>query len=204
MKKYNSDKMGPEMTNLDLQGPYRKLILAHAGQQLHEYPIEGNCLMIGRGKENDIRLPDKRVSRAHARILTSLGSSLIEDLNSTNGTFVNSKRISIYALQEEDVIKIGKYILSYKPNPDLRYYDTKSVNIKASQPDLDDVITKGKRVPVDITALDFETTSTDASQTNTQQSAIELSEKIMDSSLEKTSKKQNLDQVLKTLEGLLD
>lgn len=64
--------------------------------------------MIGRGADVDVQIVDEGVSRRHAKIVRDLdGTSKIIDLRSTNGTFVNGKRIDIEALREGDRIRIG-------------------------------------------------------------------------------------------------
>lgn len=65
-------------------------------------------MTMGRGKENDIILLDGIVSRHHARVYFDGADVLIEDLNSANGIFVNGDRVFLRALQDKDVIKIGK------------------------------------------------------------------------------------------------
>jgi len=65
-------------------------------------------LTLGRGKENDIILLDGIVSRHHARVYFEGSDVLIEDLNSANGMYVNGNRVFLRALQNEDIIKIGK------------------------------------------------------------------------------------------------
>ena len=65
-------------------------------------------LTMGRGKENDIILLDGIVSRHHARVYFDGADVLIEDLNSANGIFVNGDRVFLRALQDKDVMKIGK------------------------------------------------------------------------------------------------
>ncbi|MCP4409856.1 MAG: FHA domain-containing protein [Gammaproteobacteria bacterium] len=204
IRKNTPEKVECRVLDSDQRGSESKLILTQGGKLIYEYLIKGECFTIGRGEDNDIQLPDKKVSRVHARILTNLEGNLIEDLNSTNGTFINAKRISEHILQNGDVIKIGKYGLSYQPSSDSSLSQSKNADTKVSQLESDNFITKKKRVPVDITALDFEITSIGMSQTNAQQSVTERAGKVMDSSSEKISRKQELEEVLKTLEDLLD
>jgi anti-sigma regulatory factor (Ser/Thr protein kinase) len=64
-------------------------------------------ITIGRGKDNDIILLDGVVSRHHSRIYFDGPDVIIEDLNSSNGTFVNGTRVFLRALQDKDVINIG-------------------------------------------------------------------------------------------------
>lgn len=75
-------------------------------------------MVIGRGSENDIRFDHPTVSRMHARITRrgTDGDYVIEDLGSTNGTFVNGERVvSPRLLCRDDVIHVGPYKLTYKP-----------------------------------------------------------------------------------------
>lgn len=65
-------------------------------------------LSLGRGEENDIVVADPRVSRRHARILLDAGVPAIEDLDSSNGTFVNGAEIERQILAPGDVIVVGE------------------------------------------------------------------------------------------------
>ncbi len=70
-------------------------------------------MTLGRGKENDIILLDGIVSRHHARVYQEESEILIEDLNSANGMFVNSNRVFLRALQDNDVIRVGNTKIYY-------------------------------------------------------------------------------------------
>ncbi|MCO6430974.1 MAG: FHA domain-containing protein [Deltaproteobacteria bacterium] len=77
------------------------------------YPLEDNCTSrIGRDLGNDIVLDDPAVSRLHATISTSTAGVVIADNKSTNGTFVNGKRVSMRHLQLGDIVDIGGAKLS--------------------------------------------------------------------------------------------
>jgi len=77
-----------------------------------EFPIgEGREIVIGRSSELDMVLVEEMVSRRHARIAVEEGEITIEDLGSTNGTFVNGEKIQKGALREGDRILIGTSIL---------------------------------------------------------------------------------------------
>lgn len=71
---------------------------------------------IGRSEINHIVLQDPHVSRRHAKIIISNGEYIIEDLNSTNGTYVNGKKISKYYLSNGDKIRIGNNTLKVNFN----------------------------------------------------------------------------------------
>lgn len=65
-------------------------------------------ITLGRGKDNDIILLDGVVSRHHARVYFDGTDVIIEDLNSANGIVVNDNRVFLRALQDKDVIQVGK------------------------------------------------------------------------------------------------
>ena len=64
-------------------------------------------LAIGRDPENDLVLDDRRVSRRHAEVRLRLGRYTLYDLGSTNGTFVNGKRVAEVVLSDDDRVVIG-------------------------------------------------------------------------------------------------
>ena len=77
-----------------------------------EYPLPSEKeIVIGRGGELDIVLVEDMVSRKHAKITTQQGKIVIQDLGSTNGTFVNGEKIKRARLKEGDRVLIGTSIL---------------------------------------------------------------------------------------------
>lgn len=73
--------------------------------------LAAGAVTIGRAADNDIQLNDKVISAHHAKIITFYNASHIEDLGSTNGTFVNGKKVKKHVLQPGDVLNIGDYQL---------------------------------------------------------------------------------------------
>jgi DNA repair exonuclease SbcCD ATPase subunit len=63
---------------------------------------------LGRTPDNDIRVDEDFISRHHAVLLLSGATTIVEDLNSTNGTYVNAERINRRALKEGDLVTLGK------------------------------------------------------------------------------------------------
>src|ERR1039458_3647855 len=90
-----------------------KLILSMDGLVLKEIPLSKERTTIGRKPHNDIQIDNLAVSGEHAVIVTILADSFLEDLGSTNGTFVNGKTVKKHFLQANDVIELGKYKLKY-------------------------------------------------------------------------------------------
>lgn len=76
------------------------------------YPIDQEELLLGRDMTNDIAISDPEVSRRHARFFMQNENILVEDLGSTNGTFLNGERISSpQQLRAGDVITLGESIV---------------------------------------------------------------------------------------------
>ncbi len=68
-------------------------------------------ITIGRKIKNDIQIDNLSVSKQHARIVKHQGNYLIEDMQSTNGTYLNEKKITKQKLTNNDIITIGKHTL---------------------------------------------------------------------------------------------
>jgi Protein of unknown function (DUF3662)/Inner membrane component of T3SS, cytoplasmic domain len=75
------------------------------------FTLDGRPLTIGRAPDNGLVLFDGRVSRHHARLYGRRGALLLADLGSTNGSWVNDRRIEEMALGEGDRIRVGDTIL---------------------------------------------------------------------------------------------
>ncbi|HTY97987.1 MAG TPA: FHA domain-containing protein [Solirubrobacteraceae bacterium] len=88
---------------LEVQGPERSLTLKLEGEPLH----------IGRGLAADLRLDDSSVSRRHAILVPRPRGARILDDRSSNGTFVNGRRVQQSELRNGDVIVLGRAVLRY-------------------------------------------------------------------------------------------
>ncbi len=90
-----------------------RLILSLDGQVLAEYNMSKERYTIGRLPDNDVRIDNPAVSGHHSLIINILNDSFLEDLNSTNGTYVNGRLIKKHALQHGDTITIGHHQLRF-------------------------------------------------------------------------------------------
>ncbi|WP_085314440.1 FHA domain-containing protein [Derxia lacustris] len=90
-----------------------KLILSMDGLALKEVVLDKERTTIGRKPHNDLVIDNLAVSGEHAVIVTILNDSFLEDLGSTNGTFVNGQQIKKHFLQNGDTIELGRYKLKY-------------------------------------------------------------------------------------------
>jgi pSer/pThr/pTyr-binding forkhead associated (FHA) protein len=115
-----------------------RLILSLDGQVLAEYNMNKERYTIGRLSDNDIRIDNPAVSGHHSLIINILNDSFLEDLNSTNGTYVNGKLIKKHALQHGDVVTVGHH--------QLRFVDTQSSDEEPDEFEKTMVITPGSAV----------------------------------------------------------
>ncbi|MGO8976072.1 MAG: AAA family ATPase [Steroidobacteraceae bacterium] len=90
-----------------------RIIVAHEGKNTAERELRPGRLVIGRTSENDLQIDSKFISRHHCQIVTQLDSCVIEDLNSTNGIYVQSKRVRRHNLNDGDVVTVGQHELMY-------------------------------------------------------------------------------------------
>jgi pSer/pThr/pTyr-binding forkhead associated (FHA) protein len=82
-------------------------------QVVADFPVALGRAIIGRTADNDLQIRSKFVSRHHAQVITTAQACVIEDLNSTNGIFVRSRRVKHHDLVEGDVVQIGEHKLLY-------------------------------------------------------------------------------------------
>ena len=88
------------------------LILQYGDDILKEYDL-GQSLTIGRLPDNTVIIDNPAVSGHHARVFCDGNSFVVEDLNSTNGTFVNDIRIVRHHLRDGDAVLVGKHKLVF-------------------------------------------------------------------------------------------
>ncbi|MDD5747495.1 MAG: DUF3662 and FHA domain-containing protein [Actinomycetota bacterium] len=78
------------------------------------FVLTEDAVSVGRSPENEIVLPDPNVSRVHAKIEHEQGTYFVVDLDSTNGTFVNDKRVRKAPLRENDIVRMGSTKLLFR------------------------------------------------------------------------------------------
>ena len=109
-----------------------RILLASEGKTVVERELKPGRLVIGRTSDNDLQIDSKFISRHHCQIVTQSDSCLIEDLNSTNGIYVQSKRVRRHNLNDGDVVQVGQH--------EIMYIDERSPRVKNS-PDAADATT---------------------------------------------------------------
>lgn len=112
-----------------------RLVLSLDGQVMAEFNMNKERYTIGRLSDNDVRIDNPAVSGHHSLIINILNDSFLEDLNSTNGTYVNGKLIKKHALQHGDVVTVGHH--------QLRFVDTHGAEEESDEFEKTMVITPG-------------------------------------------------------------
>lgn len=104
-----------------------KLVLMSDQTVLGHYFLAKNRFTIGRQMDSDLVIDVVGVSKQHAAVFTLGNDQILEDLQSTNGTYVNGQRVAKHILQNDDVIVISDYSLKYinaKATPDMDFDKT--------------------------------------------------------------------------------
>src|SRR5437660_1694118 len=81
----------------------------------HEFTDE--VTTIGRASDNKLAIAEASVSGHHARVTTTGGQYIFEDLNSTNGSFLNGSRITSAPLEDGDIVMVGLVECTYLAEP---------------------------------------------------------------------------------------
>jgi pSer/pThr/pTyr-binding forkhead associated (FHA) protein len=127
-----------------------RLVLSLDGQIMAEYNMNKERYTIGRLPDNDIRIDNPAVSGHHSLIINILNDSFLEDLNSTNGTYVNGKLIKKHAMQHGDVITVGHHQLRFVEDDEAQDEFEKTMVIQPSSRPVSKV--QAAAVPTDISA----------------------------------------------------
>ncbi|HVY66704.1 MAG TPA: AAA family ATPase [Gammaproteobacteria bacterium] len=118
-------------------------VLLH-DQLVGEFMLPPGRAVIGRTPDNDVQIRSKFISRHHAQIVSDREQSVVEDLNSTNGVFIRSERITQHTLADGDVIQLGEHKLLYR---DMR--SSHGLQVVTDDDDGDDAPVDGQPVDED-------------------------------------------------------
>jgi len=90
------------------------LVREAKGSEPRRVEIAKAEVFFGKHAECDVVLSSAKVSRRHARLIEKNGGLAIEDLKSTNGTFVNDKRVSRHPLSDGDLVQVGETVMQFR------------------------------------------------------------------------------------------
>jgi hypothetical protein len=100
-----------------------RLTVSLRGMPIANYVITGQRTRIGRSAENDVVLNDPQISSAHAVLIQHGSKFIVEDLGSTNGTFLAGQRIASAELHDGAALRIGEYALTLVADPVAMAYE---------------------------------------------------------------------------------
>jgi pSer/pThr/pTyr-binding forkhead associated (FHA) protein len=100
-----------------------KVIVSIDGVVIKEVQLSKERTTLGRRPYNDVVIDNLAVSGEHAAIQVNGEEVVLEDLNSTNGTYVNGKPIKRQPLQNGDTIEVGKYKIKYMGDAEAQNFD---------------------------------------------------------------------------------
>jgi pSer/pThr/pTyr-binding forkhead associated (FHA) protein len=90
-----------------------KLLLKFNAAVIKEIVLDKDVMTVGRKSDNDIVIDNPAISGHHCRLVKEGGTYYVEDLESTNGTFVNEKKIKKSGLKHNDVVGVAKHALVF-------------------------------------------------------------------------------------------
>ena len=99
--------------DMQREAPPPVLFVSYNGELLRELVLDRPRLLVGRSEHNELRISSRFVSRHHALFVRHGEATFLMDLNSTNGTFVNSRRISNLMMRHEDIVQLGNYRIKF-------------------------------------------------------------------------------------------
>ncbi|MCP4995632.1 MAG: FHA domain-containing protein [Gammaproteobacteria bacterium] len=114
-----------------------KLVILKDDEIIDEIELKSDSLFAGREPEAAVYLDDPSVSRRHARFFTVFGETFVEDLNSTNGTLLNHRKVVKHILKHDDVIVIGSFTI--------RFIDEEAAKVQEQNQDETVVISSSDR-----------------------------------------------------------
>ena len=109
-----------------------RLEVLSEGERIAEHFFESGRIIVGRSPDNEVYIDSKYISRHHAQLISSDEGCILEDLNSTNGIYMNDTPVKRQVLADGDVISIGVHQIVYH---DLRNLDEAPLDVDESEPE---------------------------------------------------------------------
>ncbi|MDQ1924961.1 FHA domain-containing protein [Massilia pseudoviolaceinigra] len=94
-----------------------KIIISRDHAVIREVELDKDRMTLGRRPDSDIVLPHPAMSGAHAAFTFILDDVFLEDLGSTNGTYVNGRRVAKHMLEDHDTIVVARFQLEFMAGP---------------------------------------------------------------------------------------
>jgi len=107
------ESAGVQAAEVEVPTKPPQVVVSNNGSVIQELTMQKPRLLIGRSEHNDIAIGSRFISRHHALLVRHGNATFLMDLNSTNGTFVNAKRVSNHVLLHDDVISVGHHKIKF-------------------------------------------------------------------------------------------
>ena len=107
------DEHAPEIEDVDDTPEPPKLYITENGKTVQVVDFVTPRILIGRSEHNDLQIDSRFISRHHMLLVRHGGSTFLMDLNSTNGTNVNSRRVSNHVLVDSDIVSVGNHRIKF-------------------------------------------------------------------------------------------
>jgi hypothetical protein len=116
----------------------------NCGSRLVNYTksLSSNIITIGRAPDNVIHINEQNISGKHAKIFLENGQVYIEDMDSTNGTFVNGKMITRTLLNLSDYVSLGNTSLNLNDNKIINLFSSKGISTTANKTSIESGISR--------------------------------------------------------------
>jgi hypothetical protein len=106
-------RRGAVASNSRSQPTVARIVVMTDQGEVAQVPLRPGRMVVGRTPDNDLQIDSRFVSRHHCQVISTADLSVIEDLNSTNGIFLNQKKIRRHVLIDGDIIELGTHRLRY-------------------------------------------------------------------------------------------
>jgi general secretion pathway protein A len=116
-----------------IDAPVARISVYWKGRVVAECKLDKERLLIGRDSSQDIYLNNRKTSRNHAQIVNIDGKFYLQDLNSTNGTYVRRQMVSWHQLGHGDHIRIADFVLVYEEQKKVPVLDQKVIRLISKQ-----------------------------------------------------------------------
>lgn len=122
-----------------------KITINKGSFKLEELDLQHGTIVIGRSSNSDIQLDDLSVSNHHAKIITLFDATFIQDLDSTNGTFVNGKTIRKHTLHTGDVVTIGRHQILFQGGKEQSHADSEESTVVMDRQGMETMVADYKK-----------------------------------------------------------
>ena len=103
----------PQIEEFEETAEPPKLYITESGKTIQVIDFVTPRILIGRSEHNDLQIDSRFISRHHMLLVRHGGSTFLMDLNSTNGTMVNSRRVSNHVLIDSDIVSVGNHRIKF-------------------------------------------------------------------------------------------